>query len=162
MSNIEKYFVDGKFFRTDLANDISRLKISKEELDEILSWNKIEDFYFESIALDKLEKSKWNAAYLQELTAKAVAECFTREYLLYLYDVACYVNNNKLNNQNKNKIIMPLILVIAFMIFILYQCTTANKNNNSYEKDSVNENKTVETVDLTESKEVSGRAKDGE
>lgn len=131
MSSIDRYLSDGKFSRIDLVDDIARLKISKEDLMSLLGCEEIKSYFFESIKFQKTEKSKWNHEYLNDLKAKAVAECFTQEYLMHLYDVACFVNNHSSNPVSKNLICVLGILLLLF-IFVLSQCN-AKKNKRSME-----------------------------
>lgn len=126
MNKFENYVIDGKFYRTDLASDIARLKISRTDLMDILNSEEIQKYYFSSINLQIKDKSKWSNEYLQNMVSKSVAECFTKEYLVHLYDVAIYVKNKK-TKPNKGIFFILLLLVVFLFSLILFTCERKGK-----------------------------------
>ena len=135
-SVIEKYFAGEKFCRTDLADDISRLRITKNELNTIVNSSEIQKYYFSNIDLKIKDKSFWNNEYLQDLASKSVAECFTKQYLLYLYEVSIHLNN-KTKKINTNNILLfsVLFVILVFIItsFLILK-TRSNKSQSLTEK----------------------------
>jgi len=151
-SVIEKYFAAGNFCRTDLADDISRLRISRDDLATIVNSSEIQKYYFSSIDLKIIDKTLWTSEYLQNLTSKSVAECFTKQYLLYLFDVSIYLNNKAKIKSKRTILFCSLLFVVSAFILSSFFILKArkDKSQNLSEKLVVTEESTeiLENTDV--------------
>ena len=91
MNNVGKYIVDGRVEREAIAMDVKKGKISKRELDEILSDERIQKAFIGTDFSDETPQEQWDSAYLDRLSYAVVSEAFNRAYLERLFTVSSFV-----------------------------------------------------------------------
>lgn len=149
MVEIDRYIVDGVVKRDRIVADIKRCKIGKNEILELDKDSRIAEAYFGIGELEKKDKEIWNSNYLDELSLVAVSESFSKEYLLYLSEVAQYIIEKKLHKENNNKKVKGIVVVIIVIILlfcIIFLFTSKVKKDNA--QLSVNSNTIAENTYL--------------
>ena len=97
---VSKYMDGNEIEKTFIACDIAYSKISKNDLDILIkdlssnkNLNKRKVFVTKNT--NKLMKKDWNQSYIEDLIKRANDSWFNEEYLLHLYEVTNYVNNQR-------------------------------------------------------------------
>ncbi len=122
MFDMSEYVKDGKVSRSRLATAIVRGKISKSDLEELLSDSLIKDACFSHIKLERKPQSEWTEEYLELLSNAAVAENFNEEYLQYLFEVAQYVQRRGQNKAKKNILLVAVAVAAVGICLFLTAC----------------------------------------
>lgn len=120
MVNIGKYIEDDRVMREKIAMDIKYGVISYKDIEVLLNDKRLESAFFGNGFSERIDKADWDKEYLDKLSYAVVAEAFNKDYLMYLYQVANYVNGRK----RKKKILIVssvIIIAVAIMIFIFSQ-----------------------------------------
>lgn len=108
---IDDYFVNGKVARNRIAQDIKRRILSRSDIENLVLDKRIRSAFLNETYNKKVPKKEWNKLYLDELTNVSLAECFNRDYLLYLDEVADFVTKVKFK-----KIILGTVIVVLVII----------------------------------------------
>lgn len=119
MVDMNRYIVDGTVKRDKIVADIKRGKIGKSDIIELDKNHKISEAYFGEGELKKQDKSTWNNRYLDELSLVAVSESFSKDYLLYLNEVAQYVIDKRRHKERNNKIVKGLLIAALLIVFVI-------------------------------------------
>ena len=107
----DDYIINGRVARNRIAIDITCRRISRSEIEQLVSDKRIQSAFLNETFDEKVPKKNWNRSYLDELTNAAIAECFNRDYLLYLDEVADFVTKAKFK-----KIILGAVVVVLVII----------------------------------------------
>lgn len=113
MYNLEDYFDDGHISRIKVASDVKSRKLTKEDLDNMITEPAVKSVFIGNQFNNKVEKEKWTKEYLEKLSNMAIGESFNKEYLFYLDEVAQYVNSKKNSN-----IVLVIVLVVATLVAV--------------------------------------------
>lgn len=116
MIDFSRYIVDGNVKRGLIAEDIIKSMLSREELEELLSYPTLKDSYFKHKDWERESQIKWTQGYVQFLSYAIVAEVFDEEYLRYLFEVAEYVRSR--NSSVRKKVMLSVIGVLALIMFV--------------------------------------------
>lgn len=105
---------EGYVIRTKIARDVRDLKLTKSDIENLSADPNINKSFWGDGYKNKLPKENWNKDYLETLTAAALDECFNKEYLLYLYEVAQYVSpRGRINGATCEEGLKPATKCIA-------------------------------------------------
>ena len=119
MIDINCYLDGEKVKRSQIALDIKRGVLSKEDVNALISDNRINSAFRGSENKEKKPEEEWNQQYLEELSYAVIAESFNADFLLYLCDVANYVNNGKASIKKKVAIWILLAVVTLIIVIVL-------------------------------------------
>ncbi|MDU6340443.1 MAG: hypothetical protein E6583_03845 [Clostridium sp.] len=122
MIDINQYLDNGTIEREKIVNDIKIRKLSHNDIEELVSNQKVQDAFIGDTYQDKVDKKKWTEEYLNELSCAVVGESFNSDYLFYLEEVAEHVfkkHNYKMRFYNIILFVLVLILLILIAIAIL-------------------------------------------
>lgn len=86
-----KYIIDGKVAINEIVIDIKYRKLNREDILKLAEDPQIKDSFFGGEFRHKKPKSEWDKDYLNLVSCGAIAESFNLEYMLYLNEVAEYV-----------------------------------------------------------------------
>lgn len=117
MYDIKQYVVDGRVEREKIAMDIKYQTLKKEDILSLANNQAVKSAFIGSHYDDRRPKSDWNKNYLDELSYAVVSESFNMDYLLYLNDVAGYVNRKKSNNK---ALMWTVIFVAAIVVLVMF------------------------------------------
>lgn len=137
------YIVDGEVAREKISMDIKRRKLDRAGIERLCLDPDIQAAFFGAGYNDRRPQGEWNKDYLDRLSYAVVGECFNREYLLYLAEVAEYVSKttsqkgagarSKVSESASKapckKSIVAGIVVALVIIFgiVAYKCTLGGK-----------------------------------
>lgn len=124
MSNKPTY----KSNAADIVYDIADGKLTGDELNELIEQLELHN-KLGSKKVDRIPKEKWDEEYLNKLKNDFFCSSLSREYLLYVYEVADYVHKKKRKS--------PLALIIAvcvILVFIVSIVVYLSIINTSFEK----------------------------
>jgi hypothetical protein len=122
--------------------DIKYRKLDKKGIDELLNSPGIEKNFVGSEYKNKVSRKQWTEDYLDILSYAAETQCFNRDYLYYLNEVAEYVNKKK----KKSKIVKITLIVggvVLFALAIFLLVTLLNKNKDNGQKLDENRDSSV-------------------
>lgn len=115
---IDDYIVNGKVARNRIAIDIKRRIISRSDIEKLVSDKRIRSAFLNETYNKKVPKKEWTKLYLNELTNVAIAECFNRDYLLYLDEVADFVTKAKFKKIVLGTVIVVLVIIAGVVVLI--------------------------------------------
>ena len=117
--NYEKYFLNKDFKEgiTNLAFDIKKHKISKEDVGNIADRLVGENLITASSEFKKLEMDKWDENHLVYIIGKCGYGEISKDYLLYYSDVARHIQGKK---NKKIMIIAGIIITILGLASYAY------------------------------------------
>ena len=113
MYNLEDYFDDGHISRMKVASDIKSRKLTKEDLEKMITEPEVKSVFIGNRFNNTVKKEEWTKEYLEKLSNMAIGESFNKEYLFYLDEVAQYVNSKKNSN-----IVLVIVLVVATLVAV--------------------------------------------
>ena len=117
MYNIKDYFdKDNHICRMKIARDIKSLKLTKEDLDELVKNENVKSVFIGRNFKRESDKEKWTKEYFGDLYYMAIAESFNEDYLFHLYEVAEHGNqpvNQPVNPPTENSKLIGIILIFA-------------------------------------------------
>ena len=115
MYDINKYIIDGRVEREKIAMDIKYRSLKKEDILSMIENSTVKDSFIGNHYDDKRTRNEWSKDYLDILSYAVVSESFNQDYLIYLNEVAEYVNKKR----NHAKILIgfvSLAIVIVAMV----------------------------------------------
>lgn len=115
--NKSRYIVDGKVKRSTIAADIACRQLSGLDVEHIANDATVKGAFFGKLESLKKPKSQWNKDYVDYLSCAVVAECFNREYLLYLDQVAEYVSKAKFRKVLIAGIVIVLVIIAGIIVY---------------------------------------------
>ncbi len=128
--DINSYFKDGKVRRSKIALDIKNGDLTKQDVEELISNERISASFFGNGYIPSKTSDLWDRSYLDIISNAASAEAFNAEYLRYLYEVAEHVNKKETVPSKGSKalvfIIIGAIIVVTSIILLVI-----NGNNGS-------------------------------
>lgn len=119
--NKERYIVDGNVKQSTIATDIIYRQLTGLDVEHIASDPIVKQAFFGKLEPLKRPKSEWNRDYLNYLHCAVAAECFNREYLLYLDEVAEYVSKAKFRKVVIAGIVIVLVIIAGIIVYIFMQ-----------------------------------------
>lgn len=122
---IDDYIVNGKVIRNKIALDIRRRILSRPDIEKLVSDKRIQSAFLNETYNKKIPQKEWTKSYLNELTYVAIAECFNRDYLLYLDEVADFVTKARFKKIILGTVIVVLV-IIAGIIVLIYTIQTSS------------------------------------
>ena len=115
---IDDYIIDGMVDRSKIAIDIKYRVISRPEIEQLVLDKRIQSAFLNKTYDKKISKKEWNKSYLNVLTCVAIAECFNRDYLLYLDEVADFVKKAKFKRIIIGSVIVVLVIIAGVVVLI--------------------------------------------
>lgn len=109
------YIVDGKVARDKIAMDIKYRKLDRTGVERLCQDPVVQAAFFGAGYKDRRPKGEWDEDYLGRLSYAVVGECFNREYLLHLAEVAEYVSRAP----SKKGIVVGVVIVLAIVLGIV-------------------------------------------
>lgn len=127
MIDVQNYIVDGKVATDKIVLDIKYRSISRPEIEELADNPMIKKSFFgKESDIEKLPKEQWDRKYLDLLSYEAIAEVFNKEYMLYLNEVAEFINQKEkkssrfyFSGKRDKKSIVPKICLVCVLLAIL-------------------------------------------
>jgi len=126
MSELFNRYVAGKKpaeITHNVVTDIQRGRISGDNLKSLIS-ELDRNGILDNTVIKVIPKNEWNDEYLELLSYETIGGTFSKQYLLYLAEVAEYVNGNARNNKSKpggiktGYVVAAIIIVVALVIFL--------------------------------------------
>lgn len=111
----DDYIVDGKVARDKIAMDIIKQKLDRAGVERLCQAPDIQAAFFGAGYRNERPRGKWDKDYLDRLSYAVVGECFNREYLLHLTEVAEYVSRAP----SRKGIVVGVIIVLAIVLGIV-------------------------------------------
>lgn len=137
------YIIDGKVARQKISMDIKYRKLDRAGIERLCLDPAIQAAFFRAGYDDRRPQGEWNKDYLDRLSYAVASECFNREYLLYLAEVAEFVSKTTPKkgtvvrsevSESASKVpckksIVAGIVVALVIIFgiVAYKCTLGGK-----------------------------------
>lgn len=112
-----EYIVNDKVARGEIAMDIIYRKLARDEIVNLCGNPQIKAAFFGTAFLDKRPKSEWNKEYLSLLSCAVVAECFNRDYLLHLDEVADFVSKVTFKRIALIGVITVLVIIAGVVVY---------------------------------------------
>lgn len=109
------YIVDGKVARDKIAMDIIKQKLDRAEIERLCQDPVIHAAFFGAGYKDRRPKGDWDKDYLDYLFCAVANDCFNREYLLHLAEVAEYVSRAP----SRKGIVVGVVIVLAIVLGIV-------------------------------------------
>ncbi|MCD8363749.1 MAG: hypothetical protein LUC98_12480 [Lachnospiraceae bacterium] len=119
MLDVSKYIVDGKVDRAHIVFDIRDCRLSESEIRELAKNPDIQDSFFGGEFGGKKPRDQWDKKYLENIVCAAVGESFNEEYLLYLNEVARYVNRSQKKNSFNNSKLYVAVGIAVFAVIVV-------------------------------------------
>ena len=116
---IDKYIINGDVKCSLIAMDIKRRILKREDIEILVNNTQINSAFFGNTYNDKKPKQFWDKSYLDLLSYASVAESFNRDYLLYLDEVAEYVNKSASKYSFVKKGLFGLIVIAVVIIIVI-------------------------------------------
>lgn len=116
MYNIKNYIVDGRVRREKIAMDIKYRSLKKEDILALIENPVIKEAFIGKRYDKKKPQNDWNKDYLDTLSYAVISESFNRDYLLYLNDVAEYVNRKEKNSKMIIAFVVLLVAIVALVV----------------------------------------------
>jgi len=117
---IDKYIRDnGRLDRGRIAFDIIHRKIDRNAIEELVKYPEVISSFVDMGISYREPQNKWNKEYLNKLFDLSAIECFNRDFLLYLDEVAEYVNKSSSKKSSVKKGILGLIVIAVIIIIII-------------------------------------------
>ena len=124
----QRYFENGRLKRGSIAMDIKYHKISHDELMSLISDPEVSKEFFGE-PCGKIPKEDWDQQYLDKLSLAAVSECFNKDYLLYLEQVANGVGGKK----RSTKLIVggaAIVIAAAVALLVIMKVSSPREDSN--------------------------------
>lgn len=115
---IDDYIVNGFVARNKIALDVKRRVISRAEIEQLVLDKRIQSAFLNETFGKKVPKKEWNKSYLNVLTNVAIAECFNRDYLLYLDEVADFVTKARIKKIILGAVVVVLVIIAGVVVLI--------------------------------------------
>lgn len=119
--NKGRYIVDGKVKRSTIATDIACRQLIGIDVEHIANDPTVRQAFFGKLEPLKKPKSQWDRDYVNYLNGAAATECFNREYLLYLDEVAEYASKAKFRKILIAGIIIVLVIIAGVIVYVFTQ-----------------------------------------
>ncbi len=148
MFDINRYIDNSAVKREKIALDIKYGVLTKEDIQLLITDDRIKNAFIGTDFKNKKPKSEWNRQYLDELCFSVVAEGFNADYLWHLYDVKSFVSPNKSNISSKSpkqKMIFVIIGIIAVITLVLVLVLTQGNRKDVANDVSVAQTETIVT-----------------
>lgn len=116
-----------KVDRAEIAMDIVQRKLSRSDIERLCQDEEVQANFFGAGYAKKRPMSEWDEEYLKKLYGAVVGESFNRDYLLYLDQVAEYVQKRK-RKKIRNTCVLGIIVVLVIAVgatFIWHMTTHA-------------------------------------
>jgi len=117
--NEERYIANGKVKRNTIATDIASRRLTGIDVEHIANDPIVKQAFFGKLEPLKRPQSQWDKDYVNYLNCAVAADCFNREYLLYLDQVAEYVSKAKFRKIAVAVIIMILVIIAGIVVYKL-------------------------------------------
>jgi signal transduction histidine kinase len=129
---MNKYYDGNKVSKEKVAMDIKYRELDRRGIEELLECPGIEKCFVGSEYSKKISRERWTEDYLDSLSYSAATECFNRDYLYYLNDVAAFIADKK----NKKKISMRImgVVVIVLVIILIFMVVILLNKNRDYKR----------------------------
>ena len=111
------YIVNGEVVRDKIAMDIKYRRLKRTDIEQLCLNPVIQDAFRGSGYNDKKPKREWNKDYLGRLSYAVVGECFNREYLLYLDEVANFVSKAAVKKIVVAGVIIMLVIIAGIIVY---------------------------------------------
>lgn len=111
----DDYIVDGKVARDKIAMDIKYRKLDRAGVERLCQAPDIQAAFFGAGYRNERPRGKWDKDYLDRLSYAVVGECFNREYLLHLAEVAEYVSKAP----SRKGVVVGIIAALAVILGII-------------------------------------------
>lgn len=115
----DDYIVDGRVARDKIATDIIKHKLDRAGVERLCQDPVIQAAFFGKGYNDKRPKREWNKDYLDRLSYAVVGECFDRDYLLHLAEVAEYVSRAPFRKGIVVGVVIVLVIVLGIVAYRL-------------------------------------------
>lgn len=115
---IDDYIINGRVARNKIALDVKYRAISRPEIEQLVLDKRIQSAFLNETFDKKVSKKNWNQSYLNVLTNVAIAECFNRDYLLYLDEVADFVKKAKFKKIILGAVVIVLVIIAGVVVLI--------------------------------------------
>lgn len=129
---MNKYFDGNKVIKEKVAMDIKYRELDKNGIDRLLAIPGVESSFVGTVYKKKIPSEQWNESYLDSLSYSAVTECFNKDYLYYLNQVAEFIAENK--RKKKNVWLCIGIIGFALLLALLLIISHIIKDNNGVRK----------------------------
>ena len=122
--------------REKIALDIKYAPFSKQELEDLISDERIQSAYIGTNYNCKKPKSEWTEDYLNLLSYAAVAESFNDDYIRYLNEVSSYVNEKKITDRRVKMLLSGILaggmtMLAASRLWLRYKKKQMRNKTNS-------------------------------
>lgn len=114
-----EFLRDGEFYRSAVVTEIRARKLSRTEIEQIAAEPEIQAEFFGELAPYMRPQKEWDESYMDVLSCVATAECFNKEYLLYLDEVVDYVSKAPRRKMMKWGIAGVLLILAGAVAWIL-------------------------------------------
>lgn len=111
----DDYIVDGKVARDKIAMDIKYRRLDRAGVERLCQDPAIQAAFFGAGYKNERPRGKWDKDYLDRLSYAVVGECFNREYLLHLAEVAEYVSKAP----SRKGVVVGIIAALAVILGII-------------------------------------------
>lgn len=112
----------------DIVYDIADGMLTYDELNELIEQLELHNM-LGSKKVDRIAKEKWDEEYLDKLKNDFFCSSLSREYLLYVYEVADYVHKRK-----RKRTLALIIAVCAILVSIVSIVVYLSVINTSFGK----------------------------
>ena len=112
--------------RAKIAMDVVKRTLCADDIRRLCQREDVRASFIGKTYPDKRPRKEWNQSYLDKLYYAVVAESFNLDYLLYLDEVAEYVNQSKIVKQ---VVIAGVILVVVIIAGVIVYCHTAGSKD---------------------------------
>ena len=109
MLQIDKYIENGVVMTGMIANDVRYGRLSHQDILDVLNDARVKKAFIGTQLEGKKNRTEWGEQYLDELFGMASMTCFNEDYLLFLEDVAKYVEKKRKVKRRAIYIIVALV-----------------------------------------------------
>lgn len=114
----DRYMRNGAVARDVIAIDIMSRRLTGSELERIADEPVVQKAFFGTLGPIKRPKREWTPDYLDRLCGAVAGECFNREYLLHLDQVADHVSKAKFQKIILTGVVIILVFIAGFLVFL--------------------------------------------
>jgi len=115
----DDYIVDGKVARDKIAMDIIKQKLDRAGVERLCQDPAIQAAFFGAGYKDRRPRGDWDKDYLDYLFCAVANDCFDRDYLLHLAEVAEYVSKAPSRKGVVAGVVIVLVIVLGIVAYRL-------------------------------------------
>lgn len=113
----DDYIVDGKVARDKIAMDIIKQKLDRAGVERLCQDPVVQAAFFGAGYKDRRPRGDWDKDYLDYLFCAVANDCFNRDYLLHLAEVAEYVSKAPSGKGVVVGIIAALAVILGIIVY---------------------------------------------